>query len=302
MRATGLTDAREGMVQQAAALLDEIGIDQPPVDLRIVGSFQRVKDVQSLAMSNAGRLIPDGNDFIIQVNAGHSRGKQNFTVGHEIGHTLIPSYRTRPRIVEDMTTGAYDQGREEEYLCDVAAAELLMPMRLFRARAAATDLGLASVVELARLFHASREAAAIRLVQTDLWPSAVAVWRQAYKPTQQNILGQPTFPGMEWAVPQKELRIRYAVHSSGFGYYLHRHLAAEADGCLSRCFTEGGVVSGVEQLELHRRFVSLQVVAGTVDFDGEDGPVRELLSLFLSEGMVPSANQRGFDLWSSVED
>ncbi|MDA8188228.1 MAG: ImmA/IrrE family metallo-endopeptidase [Dehalococcoidales bacterium] len=302
MHTTGLNDAREAMGQQAEALLDEIGIDRPPVDLRIVGSFQRVRDIQMLAISDAGRLIPDGNDFIIQVNAGHSRGKQNFTVGHEIGHTLIPSYRTRPRIVEDITTGAYDQGREEEYLCDVAASELLMPMRLFRARAAPTGLSLDSVVELARLFHASREAAAIRLVQTNLWPSAVAIWRWAYKPTQQHILGQPTLPGMEWAVPQKELRVRYAVHSSGFGYYLHRHLAAQTDGCLSRCFTEGGVVAGVEQLELRKRLVSLHVVAGAVDFYGEDGPVREVLSLFLSEGLVPSANQRGFDLWANVED
>ncbi len=302
MRTTGLADAREAMVQQVVALLDEVGIDEPPVDLRIVGSFERVKDIQSVVMPQAGRLVPDGSGFTIHVNAHHSHGKQNFTIGHEIGHILVPSYRARPRLVDDMTTGAYDQVHEEEYLCDVAAAELLMPMALFRPRAAAVGFSLDAVVDLARLFHASREAVAIRLAQTDLWPSAVAVWHQAYKPTQQQALGQPTFVGMEWAAPQKELRVRYAVHSSAFGHYLHRHLAAEADGCLANCFREGGVVSGVEQLELHKRLVSFQVVAGAVDFYGEDGPVREVLSLLLSQGVVPSPDQRRFDLWSSVED
>ncbi len=200
-RTTGLIDAREAMVHQVVSLLDEVGIDEPPVDLRIVGSFQRVKDIQSVAIPQAGRLVPDGGGFIIQVNAQHSRGKQNFTVGHEIGHILIPSYKERPRLVDDMTTGAYDPGREEEYLCDIAAAELLMPMSLFRPRAAAAGFNLHAVAYLARLFRASREAVAIRLVQTDLWPCAVAVWHQAYKPTQQQVLGQPTFPGMEWAAP-----------------------------------------------------------------------------------------------------
>lgn len=301
-RTTGLIDAREAMVHQVVSLLDEVGIDEPPVDLRIVGSFQRVKDIQSVAIPQAGRLVPDGGGFIIQVNAQHSRGKQNFTVGHEIGHILIPSYKERPRLVDDMTTGAYDPGREEEYLCDIAAAELLMPMSLFRPRAAAAGFNLHAVAYLARLFRASREAVAIRLVQTDLWPCAVAVWHQAYKPTQQQVLGQPTFPGMEWAAPQKELRVRYAVHSSSFGYYLHRHLAAEADGCLACCLSNGGIVTGVEQLELRKRFVSFQVAAGAVDFYGEDGPVREVLSLFLSQGTMPSPDQRGFDFWSSVED
>src|SRR5437016_4006644 len=89
IRATGTKDPRDVIIQSAAKLLEDAEIDKPPVDLRIVGSFQRVKDIQFVMMKHAGRLIPDGHNFIIQVNASHKRGKQNFTIAHEIGHTLL---------------------------------------------------------------------------------------------------------------------------------------------------------------------------------------------------------------------
>src|SRR5207244_8437292 len=80
---SGMNNPRYSMIQCANALLEEVGIDKPPIDLRIVASFQRVKEIQYLTMKHAGRLIPDGYDFTIQVNASHTRGKQNFTIGHE---------------------------------------------------------------------------------------------------------------------------------------------------------------------------------------------------------------------------
>lgn len=75
MRSTGLSDPREAMLQCAADLLEEAEINKPPVDLRLVASFQRVKDIQQVKMVHAGRLIPEGYDYIIQVNASHTRGK-----------------------------------------------------------------------------------------------------------------------------------------------------------------------------------------------------------------------------------
>src|SRR3989442_2278286 len=191
MRSTGLSDPREAMIQCAADLLREVEINKPPVDLRLVASFQRVK------MVHAGRLIPDGYDFIIQVNASHTRGKQNFTIGHETGHTLLFKYQAKSYIVEDLVTGQYQQGHEEEYLCDVAAAELLMPTALFKPQAEAMGVSLNTVAELAGMFKASREATAIQLVKTNLWPCALALWHYTHTPEQEQLIHQPTFAGFE---------------------------------------------------------------------------------------------------------
>lgn len=125
MRVTGTADARQAMVQQVHELLDEAEVKRPPVDLGMVASFQRIKQIQPTTMPQAGRLVPDRNDLIIQVNAKHTRGKQNFTAAHEIGHTLLPTYQASPSLIEDIAIGNYDESQEEEYLCDVAAAEIL---------------------------------------------------------------------------------------------------------------------------------------------------------------------------------
>lgn len=300
MRVTGLPDAAEAMVQRVEALLNEVEANEPPIDLRMVASFQRVKQIQPMVMSQAGRLVPDGHDFIIQVNAQHSIGKQNFTIGHEIGHTLLPSYQVRPHVVEDIATGVYQRGQEEEYLCDVAAAELLMPMPLFKPLAAARGLNLNTLRELAQIFHSSREATARRLTQTNIWPCAFALWQYAYKPSQEPLAGQPTFDGLEWVAPSKELRVRYSIPSSSFGYRLYPHLAAPPDGILAQCFSEGMVVEGTEELELQGRIIPLYVMAVPVNFVSESGPVREVLSLVRSDKVPIREAENQLNLWTTI--
>ena len=302
MRSTGMNDPRDAMIQCAADLLGEVEINKPPVDLRLLGSFQRVKDIQRVKMVPAGRLIPDGCDLIIQVNVSHTRGKQNFTIGHEIGHTLLFNYQTKSYIIEDLVTGQYQQGQEEEYLCDVAAAELLMPTALFRPQAETKGISLDTVAEFADMFQASREATAIQLVKTNLWPCALALWHHTYTPQQERLIQQSTFAGFEAALPSKKLRLRYAVPSSSFGQYLYPYLAAQADGCLMQCYSEGGIVCGEERLELRNKYVPFYVMAAAIEFVGEAGSVREVFSLLLPKGVVLTAHETQPDLWLTLKE
>lgn len=303
MALAGKRDARVAMAQQVRALLEEAEVHAAPVDLPTVASFQGVRDIQKLPMHHAGRLVPlpDGG-LHIQVNEAHSRGKQNFTVGHEVCHTLFPSYGARPRFVEDHVTGAYERNQEEEYLCDVGAAELIMPMALFRPMAAEQGFNLDTVARQAELFRTSREAAAIRLVQTDLWPCAMAVWHLSHKPTERPRIGHPTLPGFETSVPEKKIRLRYAVASSTFGHYLHKHLSAAPDGILARCYLQGESAYGEEQLTLGCGDQEFYVMAVVVDFLTEGNFIREVLSLLLSQGGAGAPPPFHPDLWSAPED
>jgi hypothetical protein len=301
MRATGTSDPRDAMVHRALVVLREAEVKAPPIDLPMVASFQGVREIEAVVMPQAGRLVPRGDGLVIQVNADHTLGKRNFTIGHEIGHTFLPDYQARPRLIEDLATGLYEHGSEEEHLCDIAAAELLMPMALFRPLAAARGFDLATVAELAQTFDASREATAIRLVETDLWPCALAIWHRSYKPAQRAQVGQPMFAGLEWAAPEKMLRVRYAVASSRFGHYLHPHLAAEPDGCLVRCLAEGRVVYGEEQLKLRDRIATVYVMAAPVFFAGGGGEPCQVVSLLLSDGRGHSPRAIQPELWATAE-
>lgn len=302
LRMTGSPDPSAAMRQCACQLLDEVEVTTPPINLRMVASFQGVRAIQPVVMVHAGRLVPKGSGYIIQVNAHHSNGKQQFTIGHEIGHTLIPSYQKHPHLIEDLSTGLFQQGKEEEHLCDIAATELLMPTQLFRPQAAALGFHLGAVAKLGSLFRASREATARRLVEMDLWPCASAVWHLAYKPSEAHIEDQLTFDGPEWAPQPKKLRLRYCVANSHFGHYLYPNLAASAEGCVMRCFTEGNVVCGEDRIIIRNQEIPLYVMAAPVDFISEAGSTREVLSLLLSDGAAPVARNNHPALWSMREE
>jgi Zn-dependent peptidase ImmA (M78 family) len=299
---TGTRDPLRAVQQLVQTLLDDAEVAAPPVNLHLLASFQKIRDIQEAVMPHAGRLLPDGANYLIQVNAHHSSGKQRFTAGHEIGHTLIPSFQRHPRVIQDMFTGLFEAGQEEEYLCDVAGAELLLPERLFRPRATNLGCHLNGVIELAHAFQASREATARRMVEMNLWPCAFAIWHLSYKDSEAHINQQWTLGGPEWTLPEKKLRVRYAVSNPLFGRYLHRHLAAPQDGCLMRCFKEGGVVCDEERLVLQNRDMTFYVMAAARNYTDKSGPTRDVFSLLLSDDSPRPAQGNQWEAWTLLEE
>lgn len=301
MQVTQIRDPRLAITHLARALLADAEINAPPVNLELIGSFQRVRSIEEVEMPHSGRLVPGNEGCLIQVNVRHTRGKNRFTVCHEIGHTLVPAYHRHPRIVQDMSTGLFQVGQEEEHLCDIAASELLLPEFLFRPRAATLGYHLNTVAELAQAFQASREATARRLVDMNIWPCAMALWHLAYKDSEAHVPLQMTLGGSDWIPPERKLRVRYAVANKQFGYYLHHNLAAPQDGCLMRCFAENAVVCGEEQLILSGRGVKLYVMAAPTNFVSANGPTREVLSLILGANSDAVRQEEPTELWDTLE-
>lgn len=302
MKMSSDNDPLTAIVQCARNLLEEAQITAPPVNLDLLGSFQRIHTVEEVEMQEAGRLIPDMRGLRVQVNIRHGRGKQRFTIAHEIGHTLIPAYRRAPHAVQDMVTGLFAGGQEEEYLCDVAASELLLPDHLFRSQATALGYNLDTVAMLARQFLASREATAQRLISMNLWPCAVALWHYAFKPSESAVAHQMALGETEWTPPKPKLRVRYASASKRFDHFLYRHLSAPPDGLLMQCYTENRVVCGEECLILSNRPVTLYVMAAPMNFLADDGSKREVLSLLLSTAVPWQARADHTDLWTGSEE
>ncbi len=93
--------------------------------------------------------LPNGR-YRICVNCAHNARRQRFSVCHEVAHVAldIPADHSAP-------SWSYSRRSPGEIACDIFAAELLLPYRLFKPRVDAADMGLTAVRELADEFEAS---------------------------------------------------------------------------------------------------------------------------------------------------
>lgn len=107
--------------------------------------------VEALEPDEAGCSFEAGGKRFICVNAADRRTRQRFTICHEIAHFVLklPS--------EHMNSPAWSYARRSlnEIWCDVFAAELLLPIELFKSRVARSEMSLEAVSSLAEEFDAS---------------------------------------------------------------------------------------------------------------------------------------------------
>jgi hypothetical protein len=152
-------DAVRALAQQ---LVTQAELREPPMDLGLLGSVCGVVEVKHLPLEHWGMLIQLGDgQYRVLVDSGQGGGRARFTHAHEIGHILVSGASGLRENKQDAETGMYRRDvNEEEYLCDVAASELLMPTSVFHPFVATRPLSLGAIVDIAEAFETSLEAAA----------------------------------------------------------------------------------------------------------------------------------------------
>ncbi len=166
----------EGATCAAKRLINAAAVSAPPVDPLAVGRLRGVKSIERVTMDSSGALIQlaDGS-YVIRLNADEPLVRQNFTAFHEIGHTFflstIPALRSSAKVLSE------NQNREEEYICDRIAEELLLPTKFFLPAARSEQRSVSSLPRLAHRFEASIKATAIRLAHSGIWNCIVIAWR-----------------------------------------------------------------------------------------------------------------------------
>lgn len=185
----------------AARLIDDLGIDEPPIDVDIVASMLGITEIeQDPLLVEAGCLICDGSRIHVRVRRSDPAARQRFTVCHECAHTFFPGfqrtpqYRCDPQVGErpnavrrhKQMSGAVVSRQHSyvdvEHLCDVAASELLLPRRLFFADTVVFEFGLSQLENLGARYGASLEATARRLVALHSEPVALVILRVMQSP------------------------------------------------------------------------------------------------------------------------
>lgn len=144
-----------------------------PLTAYLEEAHATMRDDADMALDEAGMCMPMPNGtFRICVNANDSAERRRFTVCHEIGHIILglkSDHRTQPWSVGRPLT---------ERLCDLFAAELLLPDHLFQPAAEDAQVGFGGIDDLAGRFAASVTTTGSRYANTISMPCAFVLSHQ----------------------------------------------------------------------------------------------------------------------------
>lgn len=146
------------VIRKARGFVKESGVNSVPVNLElyVAAANARIKTSNELGNDESGQTFPLNGKNIITVNANHSEERQRFTVLHEIGHIVlgIPSKHQDGHIPTTKLM-SHKKRQPEEVLCDVFAAECLLPHDFFKKDIDDSDICLDSIKQLADRYKAS---------------------------------------------------------------------------------------------------------------------------------------------------
>lgn len=238
--ASGEADPRAAIEAYAEKLLVAAEQRSLPIKVDLIASVKGIRSREG-RFDFAGRIYAeDDGQLVMDLNATDSRERQRFTAAHELMHTAFPCFSEEGRYRLDAEVETKPVNQEEEYLCDLGAAALLMPARLVGGEFSIAQGGLRAVERLARSAEVSLQAAGNRLAELSDEPTAFMVFELGHKPAD-----RPALRRGERV--QKRARLRYA-HCSQLDAYLPRFKGAPTQSPISRAFRDPHRQRGVEPL------------------------------------------------------
>jgi Zn-dependent peptidase ImmA (M78 family) len=166
----------------AGAILAQLGYQGGRVSVDVIALALDIEEIRLESLNNfEGALLTTSSRShgSILVNSKGNPQRQRFTIGHELGHFLIPSH-TGPAegfycSRSDMgisSARTHDRRAHQELEANRFAIEILAP-RVEACKFADADPDIARILAMATTFDISRAAAARRFVE--LSPAAVAI-------------------------------------------------------------------------------------------------------------------------------
>ena len=140
----------------------EDGWEGPPFDPFQLADMRGIRVSPSDDVQDA-RIVPDGSNRLrIEFNPHRPQARTRFSVAHEIAHTMFPDCADQVRNRLDAVTLRSDEW-ELELLCNIGAAELLMPTR--DTGLPSDDIDIDNLLRLRTQFQVSTEAVLIRVAK-----------------------------------------------------------------------------------------------------------------------------------------
>jgi hypothetical protein len=163
------------VVMKARAIVKRVAPRTAPVRVEdyveYVGGILKID--RNLGSHESGWGFENEGKFYICVNGNDKEERRRFTVCHEIAHHVLglPSEHSQP-------SWSYAKRSPNEVLCDVFAAELLLPYTLFKPLAEKVSVSFEVVEGLAKDFAASTTATGSRFAAVVSSPCAFVLSEQ----------------------------------------------------------------------------------------------------------------------------
>ena len=123
------------VISKAREFVNRVGINSVPVDLGCCSTAANaeIRVCNDLDDEESGQTFSLKGKNTIMVNGNHTEERQRFTVLHEIAHIVLglPS-KHHEGVIKTADLMSYRNRPKEEVLCDVFAAECLLPYSFFK--------------------------------------------------------------------------------------------------------------------------------------------------------------------------
>ncbi len=227
-RFAGGADPVEEMVARAQAVAvaaKDNGWSGPPFDPIKLAETLRIEVVPNDGVKDA-RTVPTPTGVRIEFNPNRPRPRIRYSIAHEIGHTLFPDCRAYIR-----NRASYHDLHGDEWqiesLCNIAAAEFLMPAGSLRTLPG-IEPGIDHALSIREQFQVSVEAALIRLVRSWVGSCAMFVVSRADE-------------GHE-----APFRLDYVIGSPSWRIPIPKGSSLPTDSLVKDCTTVGFTAKGAE--------------------------------------------------------
>lgn len=158
--------------------LIDLGITTPnDINLEIIAWSQNVKVNRRPLEKCEAWIIGDKDGAIVSVNSCSSPERQRFSIAHELGHWELDRGDKFICTSNDMDLG-FQNSQTKELRANRFAADLIFPNYLFKPYTKrVTELTWSVVKELASIFNTSLTATAIRLIESNEFPSIFTIYK-----------------------------------------------------------------------------------------------------------------------------
>lgn len=202
------------------------GYTGPPYEPSFLARMMKIAVEADASISDA-RTLPNGDGLKIQYNPTQSRQRVRFSVAHEVAHCLFPD------VADKVRNRGGDQSIHDDWqlemLCNIAAAEFIMPVGSLPSRE--TTPAIETLMVERNRYDVSAEAYLIRTAKT----AEDAIMMFCAAPLPRN--SEPEY-----------YRVDYTFGSRNWPFERSNDLRFDRTSCVSNCSAIGYTSSGVELL------------------------------------------------------